>query len=118
MSSRRRSDDEGLMLIALIVIVALLILAFLAAQAIAVVVRATAAHASNRMLRIAWGVALVATLPALLIAGRVMALNVVAGVGLGLLVATAWGVETYYDTLFKRAFTRERLVHEVIGPWW
>ena len=117
-TSRRRAEDDGFVLIALLVIVALVILAFLVVQAVAVVIRATAAHSSNRMLRIAWGVALVATLFALLTALRFIALNAVAGVGLGLLVGTAWGIETYYDTMFKRRLTRERLVHEVLGPWW
>ena len=121
--SRRSSSDElmasGFALVALLTLVALIILAWLACQAIALVVETCAAHPGNRPLRWAVGVALVATLAAGVSGLRFLLLNVLAALALVTLVATAWVVKTYYEELFTRSLTPQRLIGDVLqSPWW
>ncbi len=118
MSKRKSTDETAAVGLVLIVLVLLIFLAWLAVEAVAMVVRTIAAHPGNKLLWGAVGVAGFATLTVLLSAGQFVVLNLFAGLAIGNLILTAWGVQTYHDRLFKRAITGKRLVQEVLGPWW
>lgn len=96
----------------------ILVLLWLTFQAAKLVLRTVAAHPHNKPLRVALAVALGAVLLAAVAGKAVPAFNALAGVALLALVATAWAVDLYYDGLFKREMTRERLVSDVLGSWW
>ncbi len=118
MSKRSSTDGAAAVGLAVMVLVVLLVLVWLAVEAVVMVVRTIAAHPGNKPLWCAMGVATIATLLLLLSAGQIAVINLFAGIAVGNLVLTAWGVQTYHDTLLKRAVTGKRLVQEVLGPWW
>lgn len=118
MRRRSHNEEEAAVALTLLAIVLLVLLAWLAFEALKLVVTTVAAHPRNPPLRLAGVVALVTIALALAAGGRLAPLNALAGLALVGLVLTAWAVRTYYDALFQRSLTRERLVQDVLGPWW
>ncbi len=118
-SGSSSSEEAALFAAALFALALLLVLAWLLAQVVGLTVRTFILHPHNRPLQVAGVVALLALLLAALTGLQVPALNMLAGVAVLGLVGTAWAVDTYYDTMFKPALTRETFVHEVLEePWW
>ena len=119
MSKGSSSAETAAVAALLLAAVVLLLLAWLACQALALVVKTCAAHPDNKPLRWAVGVALAATLAAAATGLRILPLVILAALALVVLVATAWIVKTYYDALFARPLTRQRLIGDVLqSPWW